>query len=118
MTASECQPEQPTALEVEAALDRYERHVRELVQTWLDMDLYREVSVEIDAIRACCAAVPELSVPWVALLISHADLVHCLWRSGQPGQRVAQRELQQRLDDHVRCIRALAERSHQLGDRS
>ncbi|RYF13853.1 MAG: hypothetical protein EOO30_20075 [Comamonadaceae bacterium] len=117
MTGSECQATQAAATEVEAALDAYERHVRRLVRTWLDMDLYRTVSAEIDDLRSCCAALPQLSTCWVALLISHADLVHCLWRSSQAGERVSREELQHRLEEHLDCIHALADRSHQLAER-
>jgi hypothetical protein len=117
MAESECQATQAAATEVEAALDVYERHVRRLVLTWLDMDLYRTVSAEIDDLRSCCTALPELSTAWVALLISHADLVHCLWRSSQPGERVSREELQRRLDEHLDCIQALGDRSHQLAQR-
>lgn len=114
MSASECQVMEATAVEVVASLDAYERHVRQLVFTWLDMDLYGTVSAEIDTIRLCCAAMPELSVPWVALLVSHAELVHCLWRSGQPGQHLATGELQRHLQEHLQCIATLAERSRRL----
>ena len=116
MTGSECQATQAAALEVEAALEAYETHVRRLVHSWLDMDLYRHVSAEIDEIRSFCMLLPELSIPWVALLVSHAELVHCLWRSDQPGQRVTPRDLQSRLEDHVQCIRRLAESSRRLAD--
>jgi len=117
MTASECQAMHAAATELEAALEEYERHVRTLVLTWLDMDAYRDVSAEIDAIRNGCAGLPELSTSWVALLVSHADLVHCLWRSSQPDERVSREELQRRLEEHVGCIRGLAERSRRLAER-
>jgi hypothetical protein len=118
MSASECQALQSTALEVAAALDAYERHVRQLVSSWLDMDLYHAVSGEIDAVRSLCAALPELSLPWVSLLVSHAELVHCLWRSTQPAARPVSGELQARLEEHLQCITVLAERSRQLADQA
>lgn len=118
MTGSECQSMHAAATEVEAALDVYEHDVRKLVLTWLDMDLYHEVSAEIDAVRAACARMPELATSWVALLVSHADLVHCLWRSSQPGERVSREELQRRLEEHVDCLRELADRSRRLADRA
>lgn len=111
MSGCECQAMHATAAEIGAWLAAYEAHVRELVFTWLDMELYRTVSDEVDALRALCAERPELSVPWVALLVSHAELVHCLWRRGQPGQRPDSGELQQRLREHLQCIARLAERS-------
>lgn len=68
------------ALQLAAALDRYEQQVAVMVDTWLDMDLYREVSQQIEEIRMYCAALPQLGAPWVELLIAHAELVHSLWR--------------------------------------
>ena len=111
MSGFECQAIQATAQEVEASLAAYATHVRELVFTWLDMELYHTVSAEIDEIRAACAGRPELSVPWVALLVSHAELVHCLWRRGQPGERPGSGEVQQLLREHLQCIARLGERS-------
>lgn len=116
MTGSECQSMHAAASEVDAALEIYEIDVRRLVRTWLDMDLYHEVSAEIDDVRSCCARIPELATAWVALLVSHAELVHCLWRSSQPGERVTREELQRRLEDHVECIRALSDRSRRLAE--
>ena len=115
MTAGECSAMQATAGDVEASLAAYERHVRQLVYTWLDMDLYQLVSAEIDALRKACAGFPQLSVPWVELLVSHAELVHCLWRSSQPTRRPAQGELQQRLQEHLRCIAVLGQQLRLAG---
>jgi hypothetical protein len=67
-------------LQLVAALDRYDQDVTRMVDTWLDMDLYGEVSDEVEQIRMYCAALPQLSVHWVELLIAHAELVHSLWR--------------------------------------
>ena len=52
-----------------------------LAETWLDMELYRTVSEEVEEIRLLAASASTLSVPWVELLISHAELIHCLWRN-------------------------------------
>lgn len=51
-----------------------------MVDTWLDMELYRSVSDQVEQIRFISAALPQLSVAWVELLIAHAELVHSLWR--------------------------------------
>lgn len=116
MSGCDCQAVNAAAEDLGTWLGTYEAHVRQLVFTWLDMDLYHTVSAEIDAIRSLCADLPELSVPWVALLVSHAELVHCLWRRGQPGQRPGSGELQQRMQEHLQCIAALEERSRGIAD--
>ena len=64
-----------------ATLEPYARDVRHLVASWLDADLYQRVGHQMERLRHDFAALPELSAPWVELLISHAELVHCLWRS-------------------------------------
>jgi hypothetical protein len=102
-----------TALHAVRLLARYERHVRRMSLTWLDMDLYHTVSAEVDAIGLACAQLPGVKLPWVALLVSHAELVHTLWRTGTPpsgppgGSTTA-------LEEHLHCIDALARRCVRL----
>ncbi len=97
------------ALHAAATLARYERHVRRLAATWLDMDLYHTVSAEVDDIGRTCTLMPDVRVSWVALLVSHAELVHSLWRTGEPaaaegaGSALA-------LQEHLQCIDSLARR--------
>jgi hypothetical protein len=100
-----------------AALENYELHVGQMVDTWLDMELYRTVSDEIEQIRMYSAALPQLSVHWVELLIAHAELVHCLWKM-QYGTDAAAKEhlegLRRRHADAAaslrkRCLRLLTE---------
>ena len=97
-----------TAMRVAGNLARYERHVRRLVASWLDMDLYLNVSQEIDEIRHDCVQVPQLSLPWTALLISHADLVHALWRSGEAHRGGPTEEVALQLQEHLAGIDRLA----------
>ena len=101
-----------SALSAAAALASYERHVRRLAATWLDMELYRLVSSEVDAIGRACAHLPSVHVPWVALLVSHAELVHALWRSD--GQSADLRGCEEALQEHLHCIDALARRCLRL----
>lgn len=80
MSASQASALDAIGFQLAAALDEYERDVGRMVETWLDMELYQQVSDEIEEIRRYCTALPQLSVPWVELLIAHAELVHSLWR--------------------------------------
>lgn len=114
MSASQRAAQHRIAIEVAASLRGYERDIRLLVVTWLDMGLYEEVSVQVDEIRACCALLPEAAVPWIGLLVSHADLVHCLWRSSQAQDRPADAEIQLRLSEHLGCIESLACRCRRI----
>jgi hypothetical protein len=74
------------AFQLAALLERYEEHVEQLVLSWLDMDLYAQVGREVDEMRLHCASLPQLSVPWVHLLISHTELIHCLWKCSPAGE--------------------------------
>ena len=103
-----------TAIETAMALARYERHVRRLVNTWVDMELYQTVSSEIDQIRTCCGTLPQVAVPWTALLISHAELVHALWQSMPDPAGAQGPAVQAKLQEHLVCIDALARRCLRL----
>lgn len=105
-----------SARETVAALARYERHVRRLAATWLDMDLYQTVSQEIDEIKGFCALVPQLALPWAALLVSHADLVHALWRAGAHGGPTDSPQVERKLQDHLACVDSLARRCLRVAD--
>lgn len=74
-----------TALRLAALLEQYERDVEELTSTPADTALCVRFRRGVDDIRRLCAACPVLSVPWLHVLISHAELVHCLW----PGSSAA-----------------------------
>lgn len=74
--------EQAIAAQLAAALSQYDRQCAEMVRTWLDMELYAAVSASIDEMGSYCESLSRLSVPWIAFLISHSELVFCLWRAG------------------------------------
>lgn len=82
MLETKTRMERAIAFQLAAALERYEEQSAEMVRTWLDMDLYAQVSGLVDEMRLHCASLSRLSVPWVAFLISHSELVFCLWRLG------------------------------------
>jgi hypothetical protein len=118
MSAREASAVDAIAFQLAVALDGYERDVERMVETWLDMDLYGQVSGEIDEIRLFAAGLPQLSVPWVELLIAHAELVHSLWRL-----RFREQEIDRSMFDAVRtrhtaCIASLRARCVRLLARS
>lgn len=110
MSASPLPALRATALQATSILARYERHVRRLAATWLDMDLYRTVSAELDEIRSLCALLPQVTLPWVGLLVSHAELIHALWSNARQGGPTAAAEVDHQLRAHLACIDALARR--------
>jgi hypothetical protein len=118
MSASHFPAIRATALQLTAALARYELHVSRLVVGGLEMDLYETVSEEIDEIKVFCAAVPGVAVPWAALLVSHAELIHALWRQANqaPTARTGS-DVTWRLQDHLACIDVLARRCMRIAER-
>jgi hypothetical protein len=119
MSASHFPAVRATALHAATALARYERHVRKLAATWLDMELYRTVSEEIDEIQRDCTMLPDVAAPWAALLVSHADLVHALWRSTQTATPAGPApDVRPQLERHLACIDALARRCLRAMERS
>jgi hypothetical protein len=112
MSASQQGAEAVTAMQIVDALRAYERHMARLASGPLDMDVYQAASLEIDQIRAWCGTLPQTSVPWIGLLISHADFVYLLWREGEDARTV-----QERLRDHRVAIRALVVRCEKLAAR-
>lgn len=117
MSGSDSHAIEATALHLLAALDDYERDARALVESWLDMDLYALVSAEIDELKLCCSTLPNLTVPWVSLLISHAELVHCLWRSTQP-LPPGRDEVERCLAEHLECVRWLHAHAERIVSRT
>lgn len=85
-----------------AALERYRLHVTKLTARWMDAELYHTVSLELDKVRHCCHALPQLSGAWVALLIAHAELVAGLWQTSD-------RPAVERQSDHQRLLGHLLE---------
>lgn len=80
MSASHAPALDAIAFQLVASLEKYAADVGRMVDTWLDMDLYRDVSEQVEEIRLYSAALPAFSSAWVELLIAHAELVHSLWR--------------------------------------
>jgi hypothetical protein len=100
------------ALELAAAVEEYARASDQLVATWLDMELYQAVSRQVDHMRMLCASLPEVSLPWVEVLIAHTELVHCLWKHADkavPGEELARCRAQ-----HVAAVHALREKCRVL----
>lgn len=108
-------PTPEAARQVLASLERYQLHLRRLVSHWLDAELYHTVSLDMQALRSSCHALPAVSSQWVALLIAHAELVQALWRDGQPAPGVAAADIPKLLEQVMACARVLQERCMALG---
>lgn len=106
------------ASQVLPLLERYEAHSRTLAADFLQMNLYGLVSEDIDAIRQLCSQIPEISVPWVRLLITHAEWIHSLWLAVRAGGGTAPRQREERLADHLAAIAALAQHCAEVARRT
>lgn len=114
MTASSAPVLDAIAFQLVSALEAYEREVDAMIEGWLDMELYAGVSERVEEIRRYAAALPQLSVPWVELLIAHAELVHTLWRLSfreDPQDRQSHEEVRGR---HGACVESLRRRCLRL----
>lgn len=89
MSARELPAVDAMAFRLAVLLEQYEQDVEELTSTWFDPALYARVSRELGEMRLLCAQLPLLSVQSIDLLISHAELVHCLWTGSPTGKRHA-----------------------------
>ena len=114
MSASQAPALDAIAFQLAAALEQYDQDVTAMVDTWLDMDLYHQVSAQVERIRMYSAALPALSVHWVELLIAHAELVHSLWRLRFQEVEADRARLQQVRERHARCIASLRMRCLRL----
>ena len=115
MSATGQAAQRVTAMQIAATLRSYERHIGQLASGPLDMDVYQAASLEIDQLRAWCGTLPQVSVPWIGLLIAHADLVYLLWRDVGKDASAAP-EMRDRLRVHRAATRALLLRCQRLAN--
>ena len=105
------------AAQLVGALDQYDADVAAMLEAWPRYESYHALSGQIEQIRMYSSALSEARVQWVELLISHAELVHVLWRSQYGRAPDKSREqvasMRERHHDSVlalrgRCIRLIA----------
>lgn len=63
------------AFETLAQLDGYEVSIKECCARWPDFAAYSDACKRLEQIRLCSGSVARLSVPVVALVIAHAELI-------------------------------------------
>jgi hypothetical protein len=73
---------------VAAALERYQASWDQLIDSWFDRERFQAVNTELDEIRKLAAALPQLSVDMVEVIMRHAQLLRALVRAA--GSQVAQ----------------------------
>src|SRR5205823_1607373 len=66
-----------------SVLDRYATDMETLVQTWLDLEKFAQVTREVEQIHIFCATLPQVGRQWAGLVIAHTELVHALWKGAE-----------------------------------
>ena len=114
MSASAAPALDAIAFQLAAALEHYETRVSSVVAAWPDLEGYADASAQMDKIRLYSESLPDLRVQWVDLLITHAELVHHLWRSqdGVPGAHAAR--VAPALEQHLDAVAALSNSCHRV----
>ena len=99
--------------ELLAQLQGYRSHVDHLAQEWhtrRDVVLFGEAGQAMDRMRALVVEVPQLSAQWLMVMISHAELMHNLWRLTRGEALDGDAEV----GDHLACVTALAASCREL----
>jgi hypothetical protein len=122
MSATQGQARDAIAFQLVTALESYDQAATAMVAGWPDLERYHEASAQVETIRMYCAALPDLRVQWVELLIAHSELVHFLWRVQYGNQEAARAEVGAVREHHSDCVGALRKRAlrylaRQLGAR-
>jgi hypothetical protein len=68
------------AFQLLAALDEYDQDLRPLVRGY-DPERYASLARQFDQLRLYAGSLPELSVAWVAVLVSRAEMTFNLFRA-------------------------------------
>lgn len=94
------QPSVPVAtFRLAAALERYEMDLQALTQRWRDVELRRRLREQFREMRLLGASLPQVSVSWIAVLVSRARMLQAFFaRTGRAG--IA-------LQEHLHAVAAL-----------
>lgn len=110
MSAAQAPALDAIAFQLVGALEKYDRDVVAMMESWRDLDLYRAASTQLDEVRLYCSVLRDVRVQWVELLITHAELVHCLWRVQYGNEQLALEKAADVREHHADAIKALRNR--------
>jgi hypothetical protein len=85
MSAHQASAATAIALQLVAALDAYQADVASLAAPCVAPESYQRLRLRLDEMRGYAAALPDVSVAWVELLIRHFELAHALWKHQHGG---------------------------------
>lgn len=112
MSASQHQALSAIAFQLAATLGTYEEAILAVLEGSGDPERYRRASGHMDEMRMYAAALPQVSVPWVEVMIRHFELTHGLWRAQHAPESVDMERLHAQLRESVqrlshKCMRLL-----------
>ena len=85
MSASQHHALSAIAFQLAAALEAYDEDVGAMVRAPRDPVIYHRVTKKMDEMRMYVAALPQVSVAWVEVMIRHFELTHGMWRGQRDG---------------------------------
>lgn len=92
------------AFQLAAQLDAYEHELGQVTLDGDDAELHARLAGLFDEMQAYAGSLPELSVSWLALMISRAEFTHHLWTARNAR---GQGDLELLLEQHREAIDAL-----------
>jgi len=95
------------AFKLAAALERYEMDLGELARR-RDARILRRLHEEFSELRLLGAALPKLSVAWVAVLVSRVRLLQALCGRAGPALAAIREHLAAVDSLHARCLRNIS----------
>jgi hypothetical protein len=101
MSASQAHALSAIAFQLAAALEAYEEDVAAMVRAPRDPEIYHRVTKKMDEMRLYAAALPQVSVAWVEVMIRHFELTHGMWRAQKEGGADGLGELHANLQEAV-----------------
>lgn len=113
MPATRLAPIEATTFQLLGELEAYELHLHEVARQWGqtgDVVLFGEAGRSLDRIRGLASALPAVSALWVMVMVSHAELMHDLWRVSN-GERL---DMACEVQGHLAYVRELATACRQL----
>ena len=90
---------------VAAALERYQASWDQLIDSWFDRNRFQAVNAELDEIRKLAAALPQLSVDLMEVIMRHAQLLRALVRTAGAKHAAQVTALRHKHQDAVEAIR-------------
>lgn len=102
------------ASELLPALERYQHDFDEMVESWMDRNLYRCATRELQDIRMMRGSLPELTDEMAEILMRHVELVNAAWKVQIKPSDEATNELKRLRLRHRAAVEAMGRKCRAL----